>query len=266
MTKKKEDLERDWKESLRLEGEYTRLRWEFLRRNPEYRKDWDRELPIYLEREKKFRSDPKYKDSPLHNQPIISVDNPMFKLDPGNPEYLFKWGMYDLINPDQDKAFPLDFEETYGQIKIGSGPEWLAGGGRVVECIKGKFLIPTLPEGKASVVFDLRIPLRPQFARMELVLENRKKDMKEMKLLKSKPKRNRQKIELYKRYLKIYDLYQEMGEDCRTEIAKKVFPKDFKNYDELSESDPYLEPERAKTKVMQGYKEAKRLILEGLPP
>ena len=49
------------------------------------------------------------------------------------------------------------------------------------------------------------------------------------------------------------------------DIAKEIFPKDFKSEDELSASDPDPNPESAIVKVQQYYKEAKRLIAEGLP-
>lgn len=80
--------------------------------------------------------------------------------------------------------------------------------------------------------------------------------------------KKQQDIELYKRYLRVYRLIQEKGEKW-TEIAKEVFPEEFISDEELlkSDSDDMSEPNRpsARTKVHNDYKEAKRLIREGLP-
>lgn len=61
----------------------------------------------------------------------------------------------------------------------------------------------------------------------------------------------RQQIELYKRRLRVYHLIQQKGKKW-TEIARELFPED-------------ASPESARIKVMDDYKEAQRLIREGLP-
>lgn len=121
------------------------LAWEFLRRNPDYKKDWARELPIFLKREKAYRTDPKYKKNPSYMQPIISIDDPMFEVNPFKPDYLFKWGLHGLKNPEQDNPFPLYFERSYRGIQIGSGPDWLAGGGESLR--KRRLFLPCLKGG-----------------------------------------------------------------------------------------------------------------------
>jgi hypothetical protein len=122
--------------------------WEFLRRNPEYQQDWEEELPKYLTRESDYRSNPKYKDSPVFGQPIISVEDPSFKINPHSPKYLYKWGTYDLINPDNDKPFGPIFYPSSGQVILGEGSDWLSGNGKLTDI--------NLQEGKVAVVFDLR--------------------------------------------------------------------------------------------------------------
>jgi hypothetical protein len=81
-----------------------------------------------------------------------------------------------------------------------------------------------------------------------------------------KTKARRQNIDLYKQYLRVYELVQEKGEKW-TEIAKEIFPEDFKSEDEQLESDSHNipNPESAIAKVHNYNKEAKRLIAEGLP-
>jgi hypothetical protein len=86
----------------------------------------------------------------------------------------------------------------------------------------------------------------------------------DLNLLKRETNSRRQDIKLYKKYLRVYKLVQEKGQKW-TEIAKEIFPDDFKRENELSESDPDANPDSALVKVHHYYKEAKRLIAEGLP-
>lgn len=109
------------------------------------------------------------------------------------------------------------------------------------------------------------------FKSTELIQEEIKEIIKIFKRMMGKitpsTKRRRQDIELYKQYLRVYKLVQEKGEGKWTEIAKEVFPEDFISEDEQLESDSHNipNPESAIAKVHNYYKEAKRLIAEGLP-
>jgi hypothetical protein len=138
----------------------NRLAWEFLRRNPEYRADWARELPRYLEREKESRKNPRFKNDPVHKAPLISIDDPMFTVNPHIWDYFHKWGLYELVNPDQDAPFFLHFDRSYGGIETGYGEKSVNGPTAIPHERRNAFF--PLPKGKAKVIFDLELPLKPQ--------------------------------------------------------------------------------------------------------
>jgi len=87
---------------------------------------------------------------------------------------------------------------------------------------------------------------------LQSVISGCKNIIDDFGISKAKNKARRQDIELYERYLTVYHLVQEKGEQKWTEIAKEVFPED-------------SSPESAYVKTYNAYKEAKRLIAEGLP-
>jgi len=86
----------------------------------------------------------------------------------------------------------------------------------------------------------------------------------DLNLLKRETNARRQDIKLYKKYLRVYKLVQEKGQKW-TEIAKEVFPEEFKKEDELSESDNDLKPDSALAKVHQYFDKAEKFIREGVP-
>ena len=69
------------------------LAWQFICRNPEYRKDWDRELPKYLDVEKKIQKDPLNQDIPELTKPLPSIEDPSFVIYPISKVLEKKWGL-----------------------------------------------------------------------------------------------------------------------------------------------------------------------------
>jgi hypothetical protein len=72
-------------------------------------------------------------------------------------------------------------------------------------------------------------------------------------------KQTRLQVNLYDKYLEVWDLVQEKGENW-TEIAKIVYPEDFRDKSEQLENEYTSNPESARVKVEQHYKAVCRLI------
>lgn len=119
----------------------SRWAWEFLRRNSEYRGAFELEYPAYCARLRERGEDP------------LPIDHYNFAIHPDKPDYLQKWWITSMPNPETADPFWLDFHVPFGAMTFGEGAGWLAGGEEVpVDC----------KEGQAAIVFDLTLPLAPQ--------------------------------------------------------------------------------------------------------
>ena len=236
---------RDWKNE--ADYEFTKdldlngWAWEFLRRNPEYRKDWKKELPIYLKSEQEYRSNPKFKESPVWGKPIISENDPHFRINPHKPDYLYIWGLYLLINPDQDKPFGPIFYPTSGQVILGSGLDWLSG--------KAQEQFISIPEGKIAVIFDLTKSINQQIRKFEKDLAEWQRYFKEKRLKVSATKTHKQN---WTNYIRILDA--EAEGISRREIAKIIFSKISDKYPDYQGSRMVKDSSVAAQKMMRrGY-------------
>ncbi|MCX5823380.1 MAG: DUF6499 domain-containing protein, partial [Deltaproteobacteria bacterium] len=157
---------RDWK----IAADYDDLRkktpcqwaWEFLRRNPDYIREWEKELPLELERIRSITSDTKIKDAPWLAMyraytPGLYTPESLFFVIRGQSlnKFFKKWGILNLVNPEQDLPCPNPFLQfssfVHGTVR-GGGIGW------------GKYLEENFPQGPyAPMVFDLTRPLKPQF-------------------------------------------------------------------------------------------------------
>lgn len=182
--------------------------WELLRRNPEYRADWERELPEGLARVKQ--------ETPNH----CPIDHPSFTLTMDGPNYVRKWGLFHLINPDTLK--PLGISSHW--FSAGDHLRFYMGRGvGTLEMLEG-LGVPeehgvTIPEGHIAVTFDLRKPLDSQ---LEIARENLRRWQKhwlrkaKSSLPSSKVSRDSERLLLYVRTL---DAIQANPEVTPTELA-----------------------------------------------
>jgi len=178
--------------------------WEFLRRNPEYRKDWERELKIYVQ---------KQRENPTEK---LSVDDPWFGITPVEDSSL-RWGLYVLANPDQDTPYLL-FKRLFGRITLSKRFEFFMG--TPIEDIEN-CKPEAIPDGKASVMFDLRIPIKPQIEKARKALLRIQQELKDKRIIKIINPRLRRSQ--WPDDLRVFDAKTE-GSIKDKEIAREIFP------------------------------------------
>lgn len=131
----------------------TFWRWEFLRRRPDYREDWNTYFPQTYEYDLACSRDPQYPTR--YNKPVFSPDHPAFKAR--MPNSLEKYQLSGLPNPAIARPWMLSFDSDYGRIYFGQGCDWMAAGEEISLC---------LPDWKVAAVFDLKRPLSAQIAKV----------------------------------------------------------------------------------------------------
>jgi len=144
--------------------------WEFLRRNPGYRKDWEKELKNY------------FSGSKPHKLPNIDEDD--FFIDPVLTDCKAKWGILCYVNPDTDNPIPLDFEQNFGRIYQKNE----------------KF---ELLSNQVAAVFDLNFPIRRQIDLVKKRLQRLQKELvRKKKVVRKQPK---SQVENWQSYLRVLD-------------------------------------------------------------
>jgi len=238
---------RDWKKS----ADYEDLRklttcqwaWEFLRRNPNYIKEWKKELPLEIERINKLLSDPETKDAPyLEGYRKNTPESCHFNI-PGQSlsKYFKKWGILNLVNPEQDTPYPNPFLQfssfEYGTVR-GGGIGW------------GKYVQENFPCGRyAPMVFDLTRPLKPQFINAQrFLLEYQSEQINEGKIHVTMVKKHKDN---WIEYLRILDAKAENVSN--EEIARVMFPNLKNEYPGYAGNE----------KVRKSFNTAKRLSQKG---
>jgi len=118
------DADYDFTEELDLNG----WAWEFLRRNPEYRNDWELELQNIYQ---------------TISPQGIDIEDDCFSIEPEKIDCQTKWWIARFVNPDTDCPIGLDFVNSYGRI------------------YRDSTKIDLLP-GRVAVIFDLNLPIKRQ--------------------------------------------------------------------------------------------------------
>jgi hypothetical protein len=239
----------NWKELKDYEFTQTlnskKWAWEFLRRNPDYIKEWEKELPLEQARIKKLLSDPetkaaKYLDGYRKNTPESShFIIPGQSLD----KYFKKWGILNLVNPAQDDPFPNPFNQfpsfEYGTVR----------GGNIGH---GKYINDNPLGPYVSIVFDITRPLKPQFAyAQKILLETQKDQTKEGKISISKINKHKDN---WVEYLRILDAKAENVSN--EEIARVMFPNLSNEYPRYAGNEKVRKSfKRAEYLTRKGYRE-----------
>jgi hypothetical protein len=214
-------------------------RWEFLRRNPEYRRDYKEFVKLC----KKEGWDPETK--PLQLEHWEKPDK----------QRRLKYGVVLLENPT--KKIPLDkIEENpfwpYFEDKGFKRPRWRS------------FLNPLYPKGEPviiasrgssddeveaplNLIINLTFPKTEIMARVKKLVEDAIEERKKVGL---HVYRSRKRFDLYDQYLKIWDL-RKRGLTYK-EIAAKVYPKEPLEYVSEQESDAEEHDKRVKELIASG--------------
>ena len=157
----------------------SRWAWEFLRRNPDYRKDWEEALSRLSELESEDVSDVRI---------IVEMESDPdsrfgFRTSTTAAQIAAKWLLHgSLINPAVDEPPHLSFNPGFGSVRfMRSGVTFKARG----------LDFPV-------VEFNLHLPLAPQLEAIVETLENARKRMPVQRRFKNHPK-------LWPHYLRLLD-------------------------------------------------------------
>lgn len=166
-----------------------RWAWEFLRRNPEYRRDWNAALSRFLDQSGEFEvsSDPR---EFLRQGGSLVLTGEMWRDDPEDPGFYLpvdeqeKWGLRGgMLNPETNDPGQLSFDLSFGTVHFMRKGEKLTARG------------PAYP----MVVFDLHLPLKPQLDSIVGPMERARK------FLNIKTHRAKHHRRLWPRYLRMLD-------------------------------------------------------------
>lgn len=206
--------------------------WQFLRRNPEYGQDYEKELTKYYE---------KVKDQPPDSVQLTlswgGVD--------ADPEIASKWGVCALWDPKIE--FPNEiFDRKYGRLILGKYYRTLIGYPEELESVSESMV----PDKKVAIVFDITLSISPQIELAQKYLINFQKEIKKTTSIKIK-KFIKPRVSNWPDYLRVYDAYDDGV--APKEIASIIFPK------EVNEPPDY----NASKKVAYYKKQADKLINGG---
>ena len=225
---------KDWRKAGDYKGfnaktKRKRWAWEFLRRNPEYQKAWDRELQAYQKANLENFINPanynkaKYRRllADQHKQvAVLTGKTAITEAD--------KWGLTILLNPVID-----DFKKAESESGIAS--VWLKKVGLPIS-LPGRVLDKSsdapffeYKESEAVAVFDLTRPLQPQLKRVhnKLLVQQKEFNVKDRRRL----------IDEWVRYLRLLDAVAAGMRMCKTkdvdQIAKILLPKISNDYQDF---------------------------------
>jgi hypothetical protein len=173
--------------------------WEFLRRNPEYQKDWKKELNHFL-----------------HKNPSLTkkeIDDDCFYIEPALIDCNEKWWILRFVNPDTDYPLFLDFANSHG-------------------CVYSKTQNVELLPGQVAAVFDLNLPIKRQIDLIALRLPLWQKEYKRKGIV----KRRQPRIKDFCRpsYLRLLDAKADSADNKEINSVifknKRQHPDDSKYY------------------------------------
>lgn len=167
-----------------------RWAWEFLRRNPEYQKDFASALSRFLSKTDEFGGSAADIPELLRRGGTLAMTGAGWNSDPMDPGFYLpvdekdRWGLhFGLLNPATDAPSHLTFNSGVGRVRFLAKGELLEGEGLDYPWVK----------------FDLHLPLKPQFDAAAGFIE-RIRDH-----LKIKPRRAKHHRKLWSHYLRLLD-------------------------------------------------------------
>jgi len=188
--------------------------WQFLRRNPEYQQDYEKELA-------------KYKERNINTPPDDMEAELLCGFKPVDPEIAKKWGLVKLCDP-KEKTMGATFKRRYGRVVFGNLFRDLYGysDGFEEESEEEFTNNPMVSADKIAIEFEIRLPLTPQIELAKRCLfdyQNEIIDRFKRRIVKNiKPR-----VSNWRDYLRVYDAYAEGIK--RKEIASIIFPVEENN-------------------------------------
>lgn len=156
--------------------------WQFLRRNKEYHKEYDRERGLYLKR----HSD---------KTPEKLAFEMSFGIVPEDEQSAAKWGLWAYGDPDQNSPYCI-FNRHYGSMILGKQIRFAIG-----HPVEDESLVP---DKKIAMTFEIKLPIPPQIELAKKMLTKFQKDLEdEFKL--TIIKNIKSQVPKWKNYLGIYD-------------------------------------------------------------
>ena len=208
--------------------------WQFLRRNPEYQQDYEKELAKYNERER---------NTPPDEREFGSI----WGLLPEDPKIATKWGLEALINPNENSPFML-FDRKYGRLILGKNYRTLIGYPEEYESVSESMV----PDNKVAIVFEMRLPITPQIKLAQKYLIEFQKEIKKTTHIKIK-KFIKPRVSNWPDYLRVYDAYADGV--APIEIASIIFPGDENVYPKFNANKKVAHYKRQADKLInRGYK------------
>lgn len=166
-----------------------RWAWEFLQRNPEYRKDWDAALSRFFSNTDEFEEVADLKGFLEAGGTLVGAGE-LWKDDPKDPGFYLpvdeaeKWRLSGgMLNPDTDAPTQLGFSLEFGTV------QFLRKG--VIFKARG----PAFP----IVEFNLNLPLKPQLEAISGPMERARSH------LRIKPRRAKHHRKLWPLYFRLLD-------------------------------------------------------------
>jgi len=218
-------MSRDWKNE--KDYSYTKNHtpelwaWEFLRRNPEYRRDWEKALSKW---EKNKSHEANSRNKTLNQNCYTKKERPR-KLPFENARY--RWGLLEpeIIDPDIDIDIHTHLSEFDLPIFYESGHLFNDNEFTILQATG-------IEKGQVVILFDLQKPIHQQYKKVKQeLLERQKEFLRGKKIIEPK---NRGKQYLWKKYLRILDAYTVKAK--KKEIAQIIFPHVKNEYPECKGS------------------------------
>lgn len=237
--------------------------WEFLKRNPNYRKDYTDMLATYKKLEKDHGPKNKWNKKEITNDPRACIYNPLRKkgesdnqwihrcLNNGIPPHRYficrglgiKWGLEELYNPKLKcskrikfiPAFNSKYPQRISTLQIFNLNELIDDNSeddlRVVE-------------DKVILAFDLTTSIKSQTDKAYKKLNSIKNNLKITS--------HKHRPDVWAEYLRIYDA-RKLGVTF-SEIAKFLNPETFKSHDKNKH--------RITDKIRAQFEQAKKMVME----
>jgi hypothetical protein len=213
-------MTRDWRNPSEYPDPNTtkpaRWKWEFLRRNPNYRKDWERCVELRMSRIRAGYGSRYDDDEGIYlgghkvQEGKTGVRIRHYSIPGEEVAIARKYGINRMPDPGRDEPKSLTWETDkitiYGEFiteAYGQGNEMVISGSRGTAITPdGLYHLPVSVE-KAYVEINLALPIGPQLKRAEQVLAKLRTDFKRQPP--ERPVSRRKRASHYRTYLRLLD-------------------------------------------------------------
>ncbi|HAR34673.1 MAG TPA: hypothetical protein DCR95_11500 [Desulfobacter sp.] len=183
--------------------------WQFLRRNPEYQQDYEKELA-------------KYKERNINTPPNDMEAELLCGFKPDDPKIAAKWGLVELFDPKENTA-GATFKRRYGRVVFGNLFRVLYGLSDEFEEESEEVFTnnPMVSADKIAIEFEISLSIPPQIELAKTYLSDLQNEITN-RFKKEIDEDRRPHVSIWPDYLRVYDAYTEGFK--RKEIASIIFP------------------------------------------